>query len=105
MAQSKTNSSTDSMPFRDISASDGPSDSKTVYIDMLRSEVTQLHMGQQSASALDLPSQAVREIKRKITLDDYKRQKALANFGARAKDIVFGFDRTQSAFCYFGDLD
>ncbi|KAG4430624.1 hypothetical protein IFR05_013900, partial [Cadophora sp. M221] len=179
MAQSKTNSSTDSMPFRDISAFDGPSDSKTVCkfwrrgycmrgrscwhlheepsrqarphremddemldapheistgsnnaplpfnrmarverskaseiapntdtdIDMLRSEVTQLDVGHQSASASDLPSQAVPEIKRKITLDDYKRQKALANFGARAKDIVFGFDGTQSAFFDFGDLD
>ncbi|KAG4427495.1 hypothetical protein IFR05_017022, partial [Cadophora sp. M221] len=76
-----------------------------IDIDMLRSEVTQLDVGQQSASALDLPSQAVPGIKRKITLDDYKRQKALANFGARAKDIVFGFDGTQSAFFHFSDLD
>ncbi|KAG4427562.1 hypothetical protein IFR05_016955, partial [Cadophora sp. M221] len=76
-----------------------------IDIDMLRSEVTQLDVGQQSASALDLPSQAVPEIKRKITLDDYKRQKALANFSARAKDIVFDFDGTQSAFFHFGDLD
>ncbi|KAH9206905.1 hypothetical protein DL95DRAFT_65371 [Leptodontidium sp. 2 PMI_412] len=74
-------------------------------IDMLRSEDTQLDVGQQSAPASGLTSQPVPEIKRKITLDDYKRQKALANFGARAKDIVFGSDGTQSAFFDFGDIE
>ncbi|KAH7370875.1 hypothetical protein BKA65DRAFT_25624 [Rhexocercosporidium sp. MPI-PUGE-AT-0058] len=109
-ARISTGSNHDPLPFNRMARDERPktdvvASSNDADIDMLQLEVTQLDVGQQSVPASHLPSQPMLEAKRKITLGDYKRQKAMANHDVRAKDVVFGFDGTQSAFFNFGDID
>lgn len=52
----------------------------------------------------EAPLASLPKVKRKLKLDDYKRNKTLKALGSRAKDVVFGTDETRSQLLDFGDI-
>lgn len=48
---------------------------------------------------------ALPKAKRKLKLDDYKRNKTLKALGSRAKEVIFGTDETRSQLLDFGDIN
>ncbi|KAK0127922.1 hypothetical protein ONS96_007421 [Cadophora gregata f. sp. sojae] len=102
-----TSSNTTPLPFNRMAGnerpqSDAPPSNVDKDIDMLRSEVTKLDVGQLASN----PGQSAAPMKRKkvVSLGDYKKQKAVANVGERAKNLVFGYDAIHSAFFDFGEV-
>jgi len=105
--EAPTGSNQAPLPFNRMARDDRPSSdailNRDADIDMLRSEVSQLDVGQAASNA---PAQrAPQVLRKKVSLDDYKKQKALANVGERAKNVVFGSDAIHSAFFDFGELE
>ncbi|KAH7413437.1 hypothetical protein BKA64DRAFT_354531 [Cadophora sp. MPI-SDFR-AT-0126] len=105
---SSTGSDPTPLPFNRMARDDRPQNDEVAShvdadIDMLRSEVTQLDVGQSASN----PSQSTGPAKRNkvVSMDDYKKQKAMAKAGERAKKLVFGYDAIHSAFFDFGEVE
>ncbi|PVH80903.1 hypothetical protein DL98DRAFT_571518 [Cadophora sp. DSE1049] len=106
--EASTGSNTAPLPFNRMARDDRPQKDEVASnvdadIDMLRSEVTQLDVGQPTSNPSQLTAPAER--KKVVSMGDYKKQKAVANVSERAKNLVFGYDAIHSAFFDFGEVE
>lgn len=76
--------------------------------DMQPLDTTSLHetdILNPSSTASIAATTAATKSKRKVTMDDYRRQKAFKTLGTTAKEVVFGSERSESIVLDFGNID